>query len=85
MVRFYQKTLILFHRKFSRSSTLKLVVLLHGLLLLPDLRGNYCCRDLYLWNPCVRRCRLVDFGSSCFKDVIDKFEMCYCVVGLGFN
>ncbi|XP_074332791.1 F-box/kelch-repeat protein At3g23880-like [Apium graveolens] len=67
----------------TRSRSLKLITEVHGMLLLTDLHMHYASRDLYLWNPYVKRHRVL--VSSCFRKVLDNREKTYYVVGMGYD
>lgn len=67
----------------TKSCSLKLIAEIHGLLLLTDLSMYYTSRDLYLWNPYVKRHRVI--VSTCFKELLDNRGKSYYVVGMGFN
>lgn len=64
----------------TKSGTLKLVGSINGLLCLTDQDIQYHYRDLYLWNPSVRKYRSLD--SSC---LLFNWDESYYVVGMGFN
>lgn len=53
------------------------------MLLLTDLNAEHSSRDLYLWNPCVRRHRVL--VSTCFKKRLADRDGSYYFVGMGFD
>ncbi|KAL8107965.1 hypothetical protein AgCh_024393 [Apium graveolens] len=67
----------------TKSNSLKLIASVNGLVLLTDLHACYGSRDLYLWNPCVKR-HLV-LVSTCFKTLLNNRDRWFFIVGFGFN
>ncbi|KAL8156826.1 F-box protein CPR1-like [Apium graveolens] len=67
----------------TKSRSLKLIVEVHGLLLLTDLHIDYATRELYLWNPYVKKHRVL--VSSCFTKLLDNRNKSYYIVGMGFD
>ncbi|KAL8156807.1 hypothetical protein AgCh_001787 [Apium graveolens] len=67
----------------TRSRSLKMITEVHGMLLLTDLHTEYASKQLYLWNPYVRRHRLL--ASSCFRKLLDDRNRTFRVVGMGFD
>lgn len=60
------------------------VASLNGLLLLTDAHTRYAFRDLYLWNPSVRKYVYLD--SSYYNKLFNNLDLhCSYAVGLGFN
>ena len=53
----------------TKTRTLKLIAQVHGMLLVTDLHTDYASRELYLWNPYVKRHRVL--VSSCYKKHLD--------------
>ncbi|KAL8156806.1 hypothetical protein AgCh_001786 [Apium graveolens] len=67
----------------TKTQSLKLLADVHGLLLLTDLHTEYASKELYLWNPYVRRHRLL--ASSCFRKLLDDRNRSMGIVGMGFD
>lgn len=53
------------------------------MLLLTDLHIDYAARELYLWNPYVKKHRVL--VSSCFTKLLDDRKKSYYIVGKGFD
>ncbi|KAL8156798.1 hypothetical protein AgCh_001778 [Apium graveolens] len=67
----------------TKTRSLKLVTQIHGMLLLTDMDVRQGSRQLYLWNPYVKRHRVL--FSSCFKKYLDDADRTHCVTGMGFD
>nr|XP_017225327.1 PREDICTED: F-box/kelch-repeat protein At3g23880-like [Daucus carota subsp. sativus] len=67
----------------TKTRTLKLIAQVHGMLLVTDLHTDYASRELYLWNPYVKRHRVL--VSSCYKKHLDNLETTCALVGMGFD
>ena len=67
----------------TKTRTLKLIAQVHGMLLVTDLHTDYASRELYLWNPYVKRHRVL--VSSCYRKHLDNLETTCTLVGMGFE